>query len=33
MWRRYFDPVGMRLTMNDKQIRVETFILPVDPEQ
>jgi WD40 repeat protein len=28
-WRRYFDPVGMRLSLTDRQVRVETYILPL----
>lgn len=28
-WRRFFDPVGIRLAVNDKQVRVETYILPL----
>jgi hypothetical protein len=29
LWRRFFDPVGMRFTFGDKQVRVETYILPL----
>jgi hypothetical protein len=29
LWRRYFDPVGMRLALNDQQVRIETYILPL----
>ncbi|MGH7172225.1 MAG: hypothetical protein ACRELG_18265, partial [Gemmataceae bacterium] len=29
LWRRYFDPVGMRLSLRDKRVRVETYILPL----
>jgi hypothetical protein len=29
LWRRYFDPVGMRLLLRDNRIRVETYILPL----
>ena len=29
LWRRYFDPVGIRLSLSDKQVRIETYILPL----
>jgi hypothetical protein len=29
LWRRYFDPVGVRLALDDKQVRIETYILPL----
>jgi hypothetical protein len=29
LWRRYFDPVGVRLALNDNQVRLETYILPL----
>jgi hypothetical protein len=29
LWRRYFDPVGMRFTLGEKRVRVETYILPL----
>jgi hypothetical protein len=29
LWRTYFDPVGLRLSLDDKRIRVETHILPL----
>lgn len=29
LWRRYFDPVGMRVQLTDKQVRLETYILPL----
>jgi hypothetical protein len=29
LWRRYFDPVGMRFSLSGKQVRVETYILPM----
>ncbi len=29
LWRRYFDPVGMRFRLTDRQVRVETYILPL----
>jgi hypothetical protein len=29
LWRRYFDPVGMRFSLKGKQVRVETYILPM----
>jgi hypothetical protein len=29
LWRRYFDPVGFRVSLNEKQVKVETYILPL----
>jgi hypothetical protein len=29
LWRRYFDPVGMRVSLGEKQVKVETYILPL----
>jgi hypothetical protein len=29
LWRRYFDPIGMRIALDDKQVRLDTFILPL----
>jgi hypothetical protein len=29
LWRAYFDPIGLRFTLNDKQVRVQTHIRPV----
>jgi hypothetical protein len=29
LWRTYFDPVGLRLSLDDKRIQVETHILPL----
>jgi hypothetical protein len=29
LWRRYFDPAGLRLRLDEKQVRIETFILPL----
>jgi hypothetical protein len=29
LWRQYFDPIGMRFHLTDKQVRVETYILPL----
>ncbi len=29
LWRRYFDPVGMRFALTDRQVRLETYILPL----
>jgi hypothetical protein len=29
LWRRYFDPVGMRFALTDKEVRVEVYILPL----
>src|SRR5260370_24915598 len=28
-WRRYFDPVGVRLALKDSEIRTEVYILPL----
>lgn len=29
LWSTYFDPVGIRLSLDDKRVRVETHILPL----
>jgi hypothetical protein len=29
LWRRYFDPVGVRLSLGEKQVKLETYILPL----
>jgi hypothetical protein len=29
LWRRYFDPIGMRIALNDKQVKLDTYILPL----
>jgi hypothetical protein len=29
LWRQFFDPVGMRLTMRDGEVKLETYILPL----
>jgi hypothetical protein len=29
LWRRYFDPIGMRLSLTDKRVTLETYILPL----
>jgi hypothetical protein len=29
LWRTYFDPIGLRLSLDDKRVRVETHILPL----
>jgi hypothetical protein len=29
LWRRYFDPVGMRCALRDRRVRLETYILPL----
>jgi hypothetical protein len=29
LWRQYFDPIGMRFRINDRNVGVETFILPL----
>src|SRR5207249_170315 len=29
LWRRFFDPVGVRLSINKNQVRIDTYILPL----
>jgi hypothetical protein len=29
LWRQYFDPIGIRVSQSDKQVRVQTYILPL----
>jgi hypothetical protein len=29
LWRRFFDPVGIRFKLDDRQARIETYILPL----
>ncbi|HEX5271388.1 MAG TPA: hypothetical protein VFW33_12905, partial [Gemmataceae bacterium] len=29
LWRRFYDPVGLRFTLEDRRIRAEAFILPL----
>lgn len=29
LWRQFFDPVGLRLKLNDKQVKLEAYILPL----
>jgi hypothetical protein len=29
LWRQYFDPVGVRFALNDRRVRLETYILPL----
>jgi hypothetical protein len=29
LWRRFFDPVGLRLALSEDQVRLEAYILPV----
>jgi hypothetical protein len=29
LWRGYFDPIGMRVSLNDRQVRLDTYILPL----
>jgi hypothetical protein len=29
LWRGYFDPIGMRLALDDKQVKIDTYILPL----
>jgi hypothetical protein len=29
LWRQFFDPVGMRFAIGDKQVKLDTYILPL----
>jgi hypothetical protein len=29
LWRKYFDPVGMRVSLNKQRVRLQTYILPL----
>jgi hypothetical protein len=29
LWRQYFDPIGMRIALDDKQVKLDTYILPL----
>jgi hypothetical protein len=29
LWRQFFDPVGVRFALHDRQVRIETYILPM----
>jgi hypothetical protein len=29
LWRRYFDPVGLRFSLSKKQVRAEVYVLPL----
>lgn len=29
LWRRYFDPIGMRIALDEKQVKLDTYILPL----
>lgn len=29
LWRQYFDPIGMRIALDDKRIKLDTYILPL----
>lgn len=29
LWRQYFDPVGMRISVSEKEVKLDTFILPL----
>src|SRR5262249_3159731 len=29
LWRKYFDPIGMRLSLGKEQVRMELYILPL----
>src|SRR5262249_10868426 len=29
LWRQYFDPIGIRFHLKDKQVKVDTYILPL----
>jgi hypothetical protein len=29
LWRAYFDPIGIRCSLSEKEVRIETYILPL----
>ncbi len=29
LWRQYFDPIGMRIALDDKRVKLDTYILPL----
>jgi hypothetical protein len=29
LWRQYFDPIGMRIAVGEKQVKLDTYILPL----
>ena len=29
LWRQYFDPIGMRIAINDEHVKLDTYILPL----
>ncbi len=29
LWRQYFDPIGMRIAIDDKRVQLDTYILPL----
>jgi hypothetical protein len=29
LWRQYFDPIGMRIAIDDKRVKLDTYILPL----
>src|SRR5262249_3387106 len=29
LWRQYFDPIGMRIAINDQRVKLDTYILPL----
>jgi hypothetical protein len=29
LWRRYFDPIGMRIALDNKRVKLDTYILPL----
>jgi hypothetical protein len=29
LWRQYFDPIGMRIALNEKRVQLDTYILPL----
>ena len=29
LWRAYFDPIGLRLSIDEKQVRIQTHVLPL----
>ena len=29
LWRQYFDPIGMRIALDDRRVKLDTYILPL----
>ncbi|HWG46649.1 MAG TPA: hypothetical protein VN688_28060 [Gemmataceae bacterium] len=29
LWRQYFDPIGLRIALDDKRVKLDTYILPL----